>query len=310
MTAGLLLQVLVSGLAAGTAVGLVAVGITLLFRMTGLIPLAQGHILGAALLASLVTAGALGTGVAAVPAWRLALAALAALAVAAGGSALVGWAGALVATSAGRTARQVGVLVATALALEALLLDAVRREGYVFPDLLPGGSAQISLPDGAAVAGRAIWTLAIGLVTVVLAERLLHSTRAGRAVAAVADDAGAARAIGLPVDRLVRIAFVLTGILAAGAGLLVAPGAALTPHTGVILGVRALTAALLAGFESLRATFAASVALGVLAAAIASLDAPGLGRPLGPGWATLVPLLLALAVMAGRPPAVALERVE
>jgi branched-chain amino acid transport system permease protein len=309
VSVGLLLQVLVTGLAAGTAVGLVAVGITLLYRMTGLVQLAHGHILGVALLASLGAAGALRTGVATVPSWRLLLAALAALGTGAGGSAIV----ANATTRTTRTAdpgRELGVLVATVLALEALLLLGVRREGYVFPDLLPGAAKQLALPDGAAVAGRSLWALVLGAAGVVVAERLLRSTRSGRAVAAVADDAAAARAIGLPVDRLVTIAFIVTGALAAGAGLLVAPGAALTPHTGVILGVRALAAALVVGFSSLRRAFLASLLLGLASAALVSLDVPGLGRPLGPGWAEIAPLLIALAVLALRPPVIALERIE
>src|SRR3954452_228970 len=48
MSSGLLLQVLVTGLAAGAAYGLVGIGFSLVWRLTGVLQLAHGDLIGAA----------------------------------------------------------------------------------------------------------------------------------------------------------------------------------------------------------------------------------------------------------------------
>src|SRR5947207_403302 len=58
MTAGLVLQVVVTGLAAGAAYGLVAIGFALVHRLTGVLQLAHGDLVaGAVFLALFLVAG-------------------------------------------------------------------------------------------------------------------------------------------------------------------------------------------------------------------------------------------------------------
>src|SRR4051812_33081409 len=56
MSTGLVVQVIVTGLAAGAAYGLVGIGVALVYRLTGVLQLAQGDLLGAATFLALVLA--------------------------------------------------------------------------------------------------------------------------------------------------------------------------------------------------------------------------------------------------------------
>jgi branched-subunit amino acid ABC-type transport system permease component len=307
MSPGLLLQVLVTGLAAGAAYGLVGLGFALVYRLTGVLQLAHGDIVGAAtfLVLALVT----GTGPVTrsnVGFWPLLRAAAAAVVLAAlAGAGLylgllrpfyrrrstVGW---------------IGVVVAVAFAIEGVLAAAFPREGYVFPDILPGGHDRaLSLGRGASIPVRTFWLLAVAVVVAVLAWRWLATSSTGRAMAAVADDPLAAEIVGLPVDRLVAIGFALATGLAAVAGIVVAPAGPLTPQTGLLLGLKGISAALAARFGSPLRVLAAGLALGVLEAAVTSLS---IGP--GPEWRDITPLLVAVVVIAvrsSRTPADAIE---
>src|SRR3954470_1556714 len=84
MSPGLLLQVLVTGLAAGAAYGLVGIGIALVYRLTAVLELAHGDLVGAATF--FVLAVVVGTGPATrtnVGSWPLLGACLVAVALAA-----------------------------------------------------------------------------------------------------------------------------------------------------------------------------------------------------------------------------------
>ncbi|HEV7888244.1 MAG TPA: branched-chain amino acid ABC transporter permease [Acidimicrobiales bacterium] len=305
MTVGLVVQVVVSGLAVGAAYGLIAAGFVLVFRLTGILNLAHGDLLGAGLFAALAAAGAT-SAPRAIGTPRYALAAAVALAVAAVGSALLYLL--LLRPSFRRRAELgwIGTAVAAVFVIDATLLAAFPRAGYVFPDAAPFDRLRpIKLAD-AAIAPRALFVLAVGLVTAAAADALLTRTRFGLGLRAIADDPVAAALSGLRTDRLVAAAFAVAGALAAIAGLVVAPATVLASQTGLVLGLKGMAAALLAGMRSPRRAFAAGLALGVAETAVATLPA----LHLGPAWRDIGPLLLVLAYLAWRPPAIARQPVE
>src|SRR5438067_8963582 len=138
MSGGLVLEVIVAGLAAGAAYGLVALGFALVYRLTGVLELAHGDLLGGAVFLALVVAAGNApvtrTGVA--TARWLGGAAAAIAASAAAGALLylvvirpffrrrsdLGW---------------IGATAALAFAVEGVLGAAFPREGYAFPDVVP-----------------------------------------------------------------------------------------------------------------------------------------------------------------------------
>ena len=313
MSAGLVLEVLVVGLAAGAAYGLVGIGFALVYRLTGVLELAHGDLLGSSVfLALLVAAGA-------APVTRTNVSTVRWLAGAVVAVAVAGLAGALLYVVVVRPFFRrradlgwIGATAAVAFALEGVLGAGFRREGYAFPDVLPFDRVHaLRLGGGATLPVRTFWVLGVGVAVWLLAQWALSRSRSGEALVAIADDPVAAALVGLPVDRLVASAFALAGMLAAVAGLVVAPAGTLDTRIGLVLGLKGIAAALLGGLGRPRAVFAAALALGMLEAAVASWHVPGFPRlALGPAWRDVAPLLVVLGALALRAPQAARVPVE
>ncbi len=304
----LVLQVLVTGLAIGALYGIIALGLSLIYRLTGVVHFALGELVALTLFVTLFVAGGTGPVTATnVSLGRFVLAIGCGLAVAvAAGIALhrfavrpflrregdLGW---------------IAAMVGAALVVHGLLASLFPREAYVFPDpfrfdRLPNGGV-LDLGGGVTVPVRAFLVLAAGALLAFAASRFLATAHAGQGLRAIAADRQAARLVGLPVDRLLAVAFAGAGALAGLIAVVAAPGAPITVDTGSLLGLKGLVAALLARFGGPWRAFLAGLALGVLEASVAGL---GVGGPwLGPAWRDVIPLALALVVMAVRraPPA-------
>ena len=297
----LTLQVLVSGLAAGGVYGLFAIGHALVYRLTGVVQFALGDLVSLAVFTTLLVA--VGTA----PVTESSGGARFWLGLLAGfGICLLAGAAGYVATvqpylARGWTVGWVAATVALGFAIRALLESAFPRASYVFPD--PFGVRRIGddgivTVAGAAVQVRAIFTIAIVLALSAAAGWTLERTRFGRALRAITEDPEGALVVGLPVERFVALAFALAGGLAALGAIAAAPGAPFDVQTGALLGLKGLVAALVVRFASPWHALAAGVALGVLEAGIAGVDVAGL--TLGPAYREIVPLALALAVLALR----------
>ncbi len=301
-----------TGLAAGGVYGLVAVGHSLVYRLTGVVHFALGDLVGLGVFVTLAVVA--GTGPVA---QTSANGARFALGLAVGVAACVG---AGIATyllavqpyvARGSTLGWVATTVAVAFALRSGLTAFFDRPGYVFPDPIPfrrigrGGHLEVG---GASIPVRAFFVIAVALLLAVLAERALTRTRPGRALAAIVDDREGALVVGVPVERYVAVAFGLAGGVAALAAVVAAPSGTFSVDTATLLGVKGLVAALVAGFGSLWLAFGAGLALGVLEAAIAGL--PVFGWTVGPSWREVLPLALALGWMAWRRLGAAEEAVE
>lgn len=309
---GLVVQILFSGLAAGAGYGLLAMAFAFVYRLTGVVHLALGEIASVAVLVGLFAA----TGPALVGPGAVGLARSIAFVVAgilAGG--VVGVFAYLVGVrplarrgeraSADDVAARFGWIagvVAVAFAIRGVLGAVAARGAYAIPGALGiagGRSSGVVRIAGASIELRLFPELAAGAVVAGAASWFLSRTRAGAALRAIADDPGAGVAIGLPRERLLLGAFAAAGALAAVAGLFAtAGGPPLTPDTGEVLALSGLAAALIAGFASPARAFAAGVALGVLEVAVANTHV-GTFR-LSPGWADVIPLLLALVGLAAR----------
>jgi branched-chain amino acid transport system permease protein len=304
MTFGLILQVLVSGLAAGAVYGLVAIGFTLIYRLTSVIHFAYGSVVGGSVFLTLLLAAGTGPVTASnVGVARYVLA----VAIALGVGAVAGAALYLLVlrpfVRRGSALGWIGASVAVALAIQGALAAGFPREAYVLPDPLPFSRWRpISLPGGATLPVRTLWVLGAGLVLAGAAGYLLSRTRFGSAVEAVSSEPTGAQIVGLPVDRLIAVAFAATGVIAVAAGIIGTPsGGSITTETGLLLGLKAIAAALLAGLGAPGRAFRAALLLGVFEAAVVGLHLPGFPRlALGPAWRDVAPLVLALAVIGLR----------
>jgi branched-chain amino acid transport system permease protein len=306
MISGVLLQVVLAGLAQGAVLGLAALGFSVVAGTARILPLAHGDIaVGSILLGVLAAVGATPTTarLAPLPSMVLVLLTLAA------GVVLSGLVAALVVlpSMAGPdgTGRRPSPLswiaggLAAGLLLRAVLGIYLRQQAYALPDplrldaLAPGGL--LRLPGGSTVAVRALCVLAIGLVAGLLTDAGLVRSRFGRSLRAVADDPAGAALCGVSARRVVFGAFLVAGLLAGLAGLLAAPGRAVTLESGTLLGLDAAAAALLGGIGSVRGALAGGLTVGAVQALA--------GYAFGAGFYDLAPLVLLVAVLAVRPPA-------
>ncbi|MCU1672968.1 MAG: branched-chain amino acid transporter permease [Frankiales bacterium] len=299
----MLLQAVVTGLAGGVVLGLVALGFTLVAGTLRVLHLAHGDVVVAAVFTGiLVVLGRTPVATALSPN-HAALFALLVLAAGALLSAAVGWLAVRPhLPDRGRDADVLGWvagLVAAGLLLREVLALLLPQEAYAVPDPLRldsllGSDGVLGLPFGGTLAARVPAVLLIGLLVGLLAERVLVRSRFGKALRAVADDPDAAFLCGVPSRRVVSLAFLAAGLLAGIAGLLYTgdPGRSVGVDDGVLLGLGAVAAALLGGLGSLRGALAGGLAVGVLQA---------LAVQVRPQYGELAPLLLLVVLLAVRP---------
>ncbi len=301
MSAGVLLQALLVGLADGAVLGLVALGFTLVAGTVRVLHLAHGDVVVAAVLtAVLLVVGR--TPVASTPG-AVASVLLVVLALAAGAAlsvlvAAVAVAPALGDEPAGRAEDPLGwvagLVTAGLLLREGLgLLLPAQASAVPDPLRLQQVVGPLALPGGTALPAAVLPVLVLGAAAGIAAERLLVRSRTGRALRAVADDPQAAALCGVPPRRALLLAFAAAGLLAGLAGLLDASGRAVQVDDGVVLGLSGAAAALLGGLGSLRGALLAGLGLGVVRSVVV-VEAGG-------QWAPVVPLAVLVALLAVRP---------
>lgn len=299
----MLLQTVVSGLAAGAVLGLVALGFTLVAGTVRVLHLAHGDIVIASVFTGvLVVLGRtpVASSLAAGPALGFALLVLAAGAVLSGAAGWLAVRPHLPDVTTGRPADALGWvagLVAAGLLLREVLGLLLPQEAYAVPDPLSldrllSDTGVVDLPGGGTLPGRVPVVLLLGLLVGLAAERLLVRSRLGKALRAVADDPDAAALCGVPARRVIAVAFVAAGLLAGVAGLLDAPGRAVGVDDGVVLGLEGIAAALLGGLGSARGALVGGLAVGLLQAFAVEIR---------PQYGDVAPLLLLVVVLALRP---------
>ena len=298
----LAVQVLFTGLSAGGVYGLVAIGHSLIYRLTGIVHFALGDLIGlGAFVTLLVAAGTQPLTQETVSGGRMALGIVAGLVA----CVVVGAAGyvAVVQPYIGRSAvGWVAATLALAFAIRAVLDASFSRSAYVFPDPVAfrnvGHDGLITIL-GADIHVRSFAVLAVAIVVAAVASWVLQRTWFGRSLRAIADDADGAAIVGIAVERTRALAFGLAGGIAALAVVVAAPGAPFETGSGTLLGLKGLVAAVLVRFGGLWSAFAAGLGLGVVEAALGTGllgHLPGLAS-----YRELIPLLAAIVVLAFRP---------
>jgi branched-subunit amino acid ABC-type transport system permease component len=306
MSGGVALQALVSGVSIGVVYGLVGLGFTLVYRLTRVYAFAHGDlVVGAVFVSVLAVVGS--TPVARAPsvAASIGLAVLVPVvgAVLSGATYLIAVRPYLggVGAASGEAIGWVAGGIAAGLAIREGLGLVFTQQAYAIPDPLHlsalTSSGVVSLAGGATVPVYTFGVLGIGLVIAVLAHELVERGRFGRALRATSDDAETAALLGVPVGRVVLIAFLVAGLLAGVAGLLSAPapGRSLSVDAGVILGLKGVTAALLGGFGSIRGALVGGVLVGVIEQYAVAWS------HLGAAYADVLPLAILVIVIAVRP---------
>jgi branched-chain amino acid transport system permease protein len=276
-----LLDLLVAGLATGAIYALVAVGFTLLWQTSQTINFAQGEfvMLPAFFMLASMHAGA--------PFW---------LAI------LIGIALSMILLGLGFKMLLVdpmlrhGVLplaIAT-MALAIGMKEAVKQfysaEASPFPSVVPAGEIAIL---GRAVSLQSLGVLALAILAVIGLTALLNRTSIGRQMQAVAQNPSVARIIGIPVERMILLTFLINAFLVAVASLLITPIYLAKFSSGEVLGQAAFIAAIVGGFNQIRGAIAGGLLIGV----VDNLSAVYVSTQ----YRAAVPMILLIVIILFRP---------
>lgn len=109
-----------------------------------------------------------------------------------------------------------------------------------------------------------VWIVACAFVLVGLLHGFYSFTKYGRALRSVASDAEIAGTVGVNVPRAISITFGLSFGISAVAGVLIGPLYFVSPDMGNMVGLKAFSAAVLGGINSVIGTIFGGIALGVL----------------------------------------------
>lgn len=297
-----LLQTLLNGAASGGVYALVALGYTLIFSVLGVINFAQGALFSlGGYLTYLLLGGKIGVN-GALPGWGLpiGLPFWLALLLAALGSGAVGL---LVERIAFAPLRRRGaeplLSLITSLGAGVVLVNLLQlvmgAEGYAFPQ---GAAGLAHLPESLLMGGARIRTiqvllLAISALAVAALSLWLERSRSGKAMRAVAEDATTATLLGIDSVAVVRLAFLLSGMLAGLGGGLIGMSVSLAgPYFGISYGLKGLAVLVLGGLGSVPGAIVGGLVMGLAEALIPSEAS---------GWRDALAFAVLFAVLVLRP---------
>ena len=108
----------------------------------------------------------------------------------------------------------------------------------------------------------------VGLGLALSLHAFFQHSRHGKALLAVVQNAGAARLMGIDVERVTTLAYALSGVLAGIAGILVAPLFTVSSTMGTLFGIKAFAVAILGGIGSAWGVVLAGLIYGVAEALV------------------------------------------
>ncbi len=260
-------QFLVSGLSTGSIYVLIALGLITIYSVTSVINMAQGEfvMLGAMFAVALRSAG--------VP---LSVAApISVLAVMAVGAAVY-----RLTVRPARGATEITLIIitiGTAIALRGLALLAWGATPQALPEFSAGAPLHVW---GAVLSRQRLWVMGTAAVSLVALFAFLEHTLLGKAVRACSVNRQAAQIVGIDVQRMGMLAYVLSGALGAVGGIVIAPLTMVSYDMGLTLGLKGFVVAVMGGMVSAPAAVAGGLLLGVMESFASGLLSSGVKNAL------------------------------
>jgi branched-chain amino acid transport system permease protein len=249
-----LIEGVIGGLAIGCIYSLIALGITMIIRATDILHFAQGEIM---------MIGAM-TGLSAM--WMAGLPFVLVLAIGMIGG---GLAAVLIELSIYRTLRRLRVplinVVVSTLGVSLILQNAARliwgSEPLRYPNLFAERGIEVG---GFAVAPQLIWIVVLGFAMMALLQLFFSYTRLGIAMQAAAQDPEAAQLMGINVRRTTTYTFLIGGVMAGAAGVLLGSLFFASFNMGFLTGIKAFVAATIGGLGSLTGAMLGGIIFGLI----------------------------------------------
>jgi branched-chain amino acid transport system permease protein len=272
-------QFMLGGLVVGSIYGLIGVGFTCIFNVTGIVNFAQGDfaMVGAMSAIALIAGG--------VP---MPIALLLAVV-------LTCFVAAVIERTAIRPVRgdvMRGIIVTIGIGVVLQGIAAILWGTDAQP--MPAFSGEKPLRIfGATIVPQSLWVVGTAVALMVVLDLFFRRTYLGRMFRACAMNPFAAQIVGMRTETMSLIGFIMSGALGAIAGIIVAPIALTQYDSGLSLGIKGFVACIVGGFGNPIGAAAGGLMLGVMEAFAAGY--------VSSGYKNAIAFVLLLAFLLFRP---------
>jgi branched-chain amino acid transport system permease protein len=304
---GIFPQVLIDGIILGFMYALIALGYTMVYGVLEFINFAHSEIfivgafVGVEILLSLKTTGLLDGA-----SWVLVLVLILVASMVVSGGLAVG-----IERVAYRPLRHAPRLIPliSAIGVSFFLQDAIRlfesvwRNAFnlVYPTI-DALNHRFELTETIDVSVKSLVVIAAALLMLWGLHALVNRTRIGTAIRAVAEDQAAASLMGVNVNRIISLTFLIGGAMGGAAGVLFGVQYGLiNPYTGFIPGLKAFTAAVLGGIGNIPGAMIGGLVLGLLEAFAASYLSLLTGGAFGAEYKDIFAFSVLILILIFRP---------
>ncbi len=191
-------------------------------------------------------------------------------------------------------------------AIEGLLNNAFYRNYPSFPVL----NQQIPLaaftlagqPIQMQIQAKVIFIIIASLAMLIGLNFVVNATRLGRAIRAVAQDLPTAALMGVDVNRIIMLTFLIGGALGGATGVLFGVRVGrIDPYVGFIPGIKAFTAAVLGGIGNITGAMLGGIVLGVLEGFAGAYLSQFTGGAFGTEYKDIFAFLILILILMFRP---------
>lgn len=303
----ILTQQLINGLVLGSIYALVALGYTMVYGILELINFAHGEVtMFGAMICLAVIGGFMANGADVNGLVIVTIGLLAAIAV----CVALGFLIERVAYRPLRRAPRLAALI-TAIGMSIVLQNLAMliwgKQYISFPPLLPLASFEVG---GAVITNLQIFIVVLSCLLMAGLLLLIKRTRLGRAMRATAQAQDIAGLMGINVNTIISLTFMIGAALAAIAGVMVSAYYGLAHyHMGFMLGLKAFTAAVLGGIGNVAGAMLGGLLLGLIESLGAGYIGPLTGGFLGSHYQDVFAFFVLILVLVFRPSGLLGERV-
>ncbi len=260
----ILLQQIINGLTLGSIYAVVALGYTMVYGIIQLINFAHGEVvMVGAMVAFTVITTLVGANVGLPPLAIVVLGVIAAIPA----CMVIGYLLERIAYRPLRHAPRLAPLITAigmSIILQHLAMMIWSRDPRAFPQIIRNPVFEIA---GATITGVQIAIIIISVVMMAGLTLMVYRTKLGVAMRATAENAQVAGLMGIDIDRVIALTFVLGAGLGAVAGVMVGTYYGIAHYTmGATLGLKAFSAAVLGGIGNLAGAMLGGVLLGLVEA--------------------------------------------
>ena len=300
------IQQIINGLVLGSIYALVALGYTMVYGIMGLINFAHGEVVMiGAMVALTVIKQLLNSGM---PVYLTLLIALTAAAVV---CMAVGFAIERIAYRPLRKAPKLAPLITAigvSIVLQNLAMLVWGRNYHAFPPILPTSEIDVF---GATITSLQIAIIAIAALMMAGLIILIHRTRLGRAMRATSENPPIAQLMGVNINQVISLTFIIGSALAAVAGLMVSANYSIAHYyMGFMLGLKAFTAAVLGGIGNIAGAVLGGILLGLIESLGAGYIGDLTGGFLGSHYQDIFAFFVLICVLIFRPSGLIGEKVS